>query len=257
VAPCCAAQSFVFCHQKNEPTGSPSRPQTQHDMHNENIPGSEPFPNEPTHNMPLRQLSGRGLTLETGLAREFGSLLSAALRSAPPKADSIRTGWRAKTDKIDGETLVRSLLAYKRGEPRVCSMVKAPTPEEEDQRRLCRERKVLTAERVLHVNRIKGLLFCQGICGYEPLRRERLEELQTGDGRPLPTHLKAQVERELDRLELLLEQIKTVEGERDALLAAAKTAMPAPAAMLLDIKGIGPEFAAVLWSEGLCRYFDN
>jgi transposase len=178
----------------------------------------------------------------------------------PASIATSRRRRRAKTDKIDGETLVRSLLAYKRGEPRVCSMVKAPTPEEEDQRRLCRERKVLTAERVRHVNRIKGLLFCQGICGYEPLRRdrrERLEELQTGDGRPLPPHLKAQVERELDRLELLLKQIKIVEGERDALLAAAKTAMPAPAAMLLDIKGIGPEFAAVLWSEGLFRHFDN
>src|SRR6202158_1425955 len=177
----------------------------------------------------------------------------------PASIATSRRRWRAKTDKIDGETLVRSLLAYKRGEPRVCSMVKAPTPEEEDQRRLCRERKVLTAERVLHVNRIKGLLFCQGICGYEPLRRdrrERLEELQTGDGRPLPQHLKAQVDRELDRLELLLQQIKTVEGERDALLAAAQTAMPA-AAMLLDIKGIGPEFAAVLWAEGLFRHFNN
>src|SRR3981189_433439 len=82
---------------------------------------------------------------------------------------------RAKTDKIDGETLVRTLLAYKRGEPRVCAMVKVPTPEEEDSRRLCRERKVLTAERVLHVNRIKGMLFCQGISGYEPLRRDRHE----------------------------------------------------------------------------------
>jgi len=47
---------------------------------------------------------------------------------------------RAKTDKIDGEALLRALLAYKRGEPRVCSMVVAPSPEEEDQRRLCRER---------------------------------------------------------------------------------------------------------------------
>jgi len=178
----------------------------------------------------------------------------------PASIATSRRRRRAKTDKIDGETLVRSLLAYKRGEPRVCSMVKAPTPEQEDQRRLCRERKVLTAERVLHVNRIKGLLFCQGISGYEPLRRdrrERLEELQTGDGRPLPQHLKAQVDRELDRLELLLKQIKTVEGERDALLAAAQTAMPAPAAMLRDIKGIGSEFAAVLWSEGLFRHFDN
>ena len=178
----------------------------------------------------------------------------------PASIATSRRRRRAKTDKIDGETLVRSLLAFKRGEPRVCSMVKAPTPEEEDHRRLCRERKVLTAESVRHVNRIKGLLFCQGISGYEPLRRDRrdrLEELQTGDGRPLPPHLKAQVDRELDRLELLLKQIKTVEGERDALLAAAQTAMPAPAAMLLDIKGIGSEFAAVLWSEGLFRHFDN
>ena len=74
----------------------------------------------------------------------------------PASIATSRRRRRAKTDKIDGETLVRSLLAYKRGEPRVCSMVKAPTPEEEDRRRLCRERKVLTAERVLHVNRIKG-----------------------------------------------------------------------------------------------------
>jgi transposase len=104
----------------------------------------------------------------------------------PASIATSRRRRRAKTDKIDGETLVRSLLAYKRGEPRVCSMVKAPTPEEEDHRRLCRERKVLTAERVRHVNRIKGLLFGQGICGYEPLRRDRrdrLKELQTGDGR--------------------------------------------------------------------------
>ena len=127
---------------------------------------------------------------------------------------------RAKTDKIDGEALVRALLAYKRGEPRVCAMVKPPTPREEDRRRICRERKVLIAERVCHVNRIKGLLFCQGITDYEPLRRnrrERLEELLTGDGRGLPEHLKAQVVRELDRLELLLQQIKCVEAERICL----------------------------------------
>ena len=51
---------------------------------------------------------------------------------------------RPKTDRVDGEALVRALLAYKRGEPRVCAMVRTPTPEEEDRRRLCRERKTLT-----------------------------------------------------------------------------------------------------------------
>jgi transposase len=178
----------------------------------------------------------------------------------PASITTSRRRRRAKTDRIDGEALVRALLAYKRGEPRVCAMVKPPTPQEEDRRRLCRERKVLIAEQVRHVNRLKGLLFSQGISGYEPLRRNRwvrLEELQTGDGRPLPEHLKAQVRRELDRLELLLKQIKAVEGERDALLTSAETTAPAPAAMLLNIKGIGPEFAAVLWSEGLFRHFDN
>ena len=179
----------------------------------------------------------------------------------PASIATSRRRRRAKTDRIDGEALLRALLAHKRGEPRVCAMVKAPTPEEEDRRRLCRERKVLTNERVLHVNRIKGLLFSQGVSWYEPLRRDRrqrLDELRTGDGgRPLPKHLKAQISREFDRLELLIEQIKAVEAERDALLAAQRVAAPAPAAMLLDIKGIGPEFAAILWSEGLFRHFDN
>jgi len=182
----------------------------------------------------------------------------------PASIATPRRRRRAKTDRIDGETLLRALLAYKRGEPRVCAMVKAPTPEEEDRRRLCRERKALIAERIQHVNRIKGLLFCQGVSGYEPLRRDRRQrmgELKTGDGRGLPDHLRAQISRELDRLELLLEQIKVVEAERDALFFAAKVAAstptPAPVTMLLEIKGIGPEFAAILWMEAFFRSFAN
>jgi transposase len=103
-------------------------------------------------------------------------------------------------------------------------MAREPTPQEEDRRRISRERKTLVGERVQHVNRIKGLLFAQGVFGYEPLRkgrRERLEDLRTGDGRPLPVHPKAQIIRELDRLEVLLEQLKTAEAERDALLKPA------------------------------------
>lgn len=180
----------------------------------------------------------------------------------PASIATSRRRRRAKTDRLDGETLVRTLLAFKRGEPRVCAMVQAPSPEDEDRRRITRERKVLIAERVEHVNRIKGLLFAQGIRGYEPLRRDRrarLEDLRTGDSRDLPLHLKAQILREIDRLELLLDQIKAVEAERDAALAdqPQDRETPAAAKMLLDIRGIGPEFAALLWSEGLFRHFDN
>ena len=169
---------------------------------------------------------------------------------------------RAKTDWLDGETLLRALLAYKRGEPRVCAMAVAPSPEEEDRRRLCRERRTLIGERVTHVNRIKGLLFAQGIFDYVPLRRDRrkqLEALRTGDGRDLPSHLKAQIGRELDRIELLLGQIKAVEAEQEALLAAETkpAGQQAPAPMLLALKGVGANFAAVLWSEAFYRQFAN
>jgi len=164
----------------------------------------------------------------------------------PASVATSRRRRRAKTDRIDGEALLRTLLAYKRGEPRVARWSKRRPPKKRPPPSL-RERKVLTNERVQHVNRIKGLLFGQGVSGYEPLRRNRrqqLNELRTGDGRPLPKHLKTQISRELDRLELLLEQIKAVETERDALLAAQKVALPGPAAMLLDFNGIGPEFTA-------------
>jgi len=183
----------------------------------------------------------------------------------PASIATPRRRRRAKTDKLDGEALLRALLAYKRGEPRVCAMVVAPSPDEEDRRRLCRERATLIEERIRHVNRIKGLLFSQGICDYAPLRRDRrarLAALRTGDGRELPSHLKAQIGRELDRIELLLEQIKAVEAERDALLVAArqpasKGAVPDPVTMLLALKGLGANFTAALWSEAFYRQFAN
>jgi transposase len=47
-------------------------------------------------------------------------------------------------------------------------MLQVPRPEEEDRRQGSRESKTLTAERVRMVNRIKGLLFAQGVSGYPP-----------------------------------------------------------------------------------------
>jgi len=183
----------------------------------------------------------------------------------PASIATSRRRRQAKTDRLDGETLLRALLAYKRGEPRVCAMVVAPSPEEEDRRRLCRERRTLIAERITHVNRIKGLLFAQGVSDYKPLRRDRrarLEVLRTADGRALPLHLKMQIGRELDRLELLLDQTAAVEAEQDALLAetrklAGRQDRPDAVTMLLALKGIGANFAAALWSEAFWRQFAN
>jgi transposase len=180
----------------------------------------------------------------------------------PASVTTSRRRRRAKTDRLDGETLLRTLLAYKRGDPRICAMVRPPSPEEEDRRRNCRERRVLIGERVRLVNRIKGLLFCHGIVDFQPLhkdRRARFDALRTPDGLPLPTHLRAELERMLDRVELLLEQVKANEATRDAMIAAAPRP-PAPAggaANLMMLKGVGPDFAEIVWSEGLYRHFDN
>jgi transposase len=169
---------------------------------------------------------------------------------------------RAKTDTIDGEMLLRTLMAWARGERRVCSMVRPPSPEEEDRRRLTRERATLLKERIQHTNRIKGLLYGQGIIDYDPLRKDRLarlDALETGDGRPLPERLKAEIRRELERVELVASQIAAVERERDALIEApSEAAGPGtPAAALARLKGIGGELGALLWLEALFRRFDN
>jgi transposase len=169
---------------------------------------------------------------------------------------------RAKTDAIDGETLLRTLLAWQRGEPRVCAMVVPPSPEEEDERRISREREILIQERIRHTNRIKGLLRAQGVAEFDPRRRDRrkqLEALKTGDGRLLPSRLKAEILRAFERIELLLRQIAAVEAERDRLLPARTAAAEprAPGPLLMRLKGIGQEFAAVLTLEGLFRNFGN
>ncbi|WP_253187713.1 transposase, partial [Roseomonas sp. TAS13] len=173
-----------------------------------------------------------------------------------------RRARRAKTDRLDAAMLLRALTAWCRGDRAACRMVQVPSAEREDARRTHRERQRLIAERVQHVNRIKKLLATQGIHDHQPLRRdrrERLGALRTGDGRVLPPCLRREIEREFLRLELVLEQIVTVEAERDAAVAAPATddADVAKVALLARLGGIGTELATVLVREALYRPFAN
>jgi transposase len=190
-----------------------------------------------------------------------------------------RRSRRAKTDRIDAEAMLRTLMAWARGERQVCAMVRPPTREAEDARRLSREREALLAERIRHANRIKGLLATQGVFGFEPTlrdRRARLAEVRTPEGAALPPRLAAEIGRQVDRLELAMQQLAAVEAARDAALAsehvpcpasdvaagqgAATACVPGPeaaGARLLRLKGIGPETASVLANEVFFRDFRN
>jgi transposase len=169
----------------------------------------------------------------------------------------------AKSDRIDGQKLWHSLKSWLSGDRRACSMAVPPTPAQEDDRRLSRERDALVSERNRLSNRLGGLLANQGIAGFKLPQKgapEALAALCTGDGRPLLPHLKASIERMLQRLALLKDQIKAVEAERDALLRAASAEAPAGTSMgqrLLRLRGIGPEYATVLPAECFFKHFDN
>jgi transposase len=179
----------------------------------------------------------------------------------PSSVPVDRRARRAKTDALDVEMLLRTTLAWLRGEPRVCSMVPIPSEVEEDGRRPLRERQDLIRERLAITNKIDGVLATLGVGGYRPLRRdrrERLEALRRPGGGPLPAHAKARLARLLDRLELVLEQIGVLEEARDAVVA--REAVPGGEAeglvrRLVGLKGIGPELATLLAWEAFVRPF--
>jgi len=181
----------------------------------------------------------------------------------PASVQVNRRARRAKTDNIDVAQLLRSLMAYLRGDPKVWSVVQVPSVAEEDDRRLHRERDRLINERVQHVNRIKGLCAVHGIYDYHPLRADRLrrlEQLRTGDGRGLPPRLKAEIRRELQRLELVLQMIKTIEKERNVMASGKAPSTHGNAKKVQDlvkIGSIGAEIATVLVGEVFYRQFNN
>ncbi len=173
-----------------------------------------------------------------------------------------RRARRAKTDGLDVEMLMRTLLAWLRGEGGVCSMVPIPDEAEEDGRRPTRERQDLVTERRALANRIDGLLATLGVSGYKPLRRDRrarLEELRTPEGTALPANAVARIGRILDRLELVMTQIAELEAARDAVMTKETAEGEAEGMIrtLAQLKSIGPELATLLVWEAYIRSFPN
>jgi transposase len=168
---------------------------------------------------------------------------------------------RAKTDRIDGELLLRTLMSHWRGEPRAVRIVQVPTPEQEDARRMTRERARLIKEQTAHTNRIKALLRLEGMAAGKPRRRDWVKWLNAQrdrNGNPLGPHLMAELRREHARLMLVGEQLRElnqVTDEQPTSDAAAE--MARRGAVLQRLKGVGPVFAATLTNEVFYKDFHN
>jgi transposase len=167
---------------------------------------------------------------------------------------------RAKTDRIDGELLLRTLMAYLRGEPRVVRIVRVPSVEQEDARRASRERDRLITEQTAHTNRIKALLRLRGMAVGHPRRRDWLAWLarqRDWQGHALPPQLLAEVTREHARLMLMRDQLAALEEAQAAQAAPVPAPMAERRDLLLKLKALGPAFTATLVNELFYKDFRN
>jgi transposase len=166
---------------------------------------------------------------------------------------------RVKTDRIDGERMLRTLMAYRRGEPRVVRIVRVPTLEQEDARRASRERGRLTKEQTAHTTRIKALLRLLGMAVGNPRRHDWLSWLvqqRDWQGQAVPPQIMAEIKREHARLMLVRDQLDAL-TQAPADLTPAAAQMAQRSELLLRLKSLGPAFATTLTSEVFYKDFRN
>lgn len=146
---------------------------------------------------------------------------------------------RAKTDRIDVVKLINMLIRYLNGEQKLWSVLHVPSVEAEDQRRIQREIDRLKKERTGHSNRIRSLLVLHGI----KLKVSRnflqiLDQVRQWDGNKLPSYLEGEIQREYARYQMIGEQLKQLDEQKEHLLqqggAAARKVR-----QLRMVRGIG------------------
>ena len=164
---------------------------------------------------------------------------------------------RAKTDRLDTELLKRVFLGWLRGERDHCKMVVIPTIEGEDAKRPHRERESLVREQTRIVNRMKAALIRLGIRGFNPkLKRAagRLEDVRTPEDEPIPPNTLAELRRDMERRQLIRDQIRQIEDARLERIERAPSDRPhAMVRLLARVIGIGIETADMLVQEVLSR----
>lgn len=171
----------------------------------------------------------------------------------PASIEVNRRARRVKTDRVDVACLLDKLRLYHGGE-RVWKVVRVPDEAAEAGRQLHRELERLQSERARQVNRIKALLFGQGIRLERVVLTDWAEQVaafRTFDGQALASDLQGELVRAGERLALLVRQIAELEAERERRVREAGEAH-GPLAMvrrLRQLKSIGPVAAWVFVME--------
>jgi len=156
-----------------------------------------------------------------------------------------RRARRAKTDRLDADKL-RTMLVRHHGGEHVWSVLREPTEQDEDARRVHRELQRLTHERTSHINRIRALLVLHNVRPDIVLAgRDWPAWWQKNSGQVSPK-LRAEIEREVARLTLVKDQVRSIELARRRELASGMHPM---VSQLTRLAAIGPTGAWVLVHE--------
>jgi transposase len=162
-----------------------------------------------------------------------------------------RRARRAKTDRLDGRKLLAMLGRSEAGEPAVWRVVRVPTVEQEDARRVHRELERLTKERTGHISRIRALLALQGVAaggGWTGIVA-CVATLTLRDGTPSPPQLRAELEREVKRGELVHAQIREIEAQRRQHLKEGASVAARQVRQLTRLMAIGETSAWLMAQE--------
>jgi transposase len=173
-----------------------------------------------------------------------------------------RRGRVAKTDRLDAEGMCRTLRTWLAGDLSVATAVRIQSVEEEDAKRLGRERKYLIHQRTRVVSRIKGLLALHGIQidakGIGKRLAASLTSMRTAEGRELPKFVRRDIERMLKHHALIMEQIAEVDAERTTALKSEEEFPEAEKVKRLSrMAGVGEISATILVAEVFHREFQN
>jgi transposase len=172
-----------------------------------------------------------------------------------------RRGRRAKTDRLDVDLLLTTLIGWLRGEPGRCTMTPIPSEEEEDLREPGRRRETLVQARIKVENQIASLLIRYGTDGFKPRLKKaetELDELRTFDGRPLPANTMNSLRLLMAQHRLLSGQLKAIDDARQEVVNVAQPdRLQLMIQTLASVVGVGVETATVIVYEVFSRPFKD
>jgi len=165
-----------------------------------------------------------------------------------------RRGRRAKTDRLDAQSLLSGLWRWLSGERQALSMVRMPSLDDEDAREWQRARDRLTSRVRSGLDRIDKKLRTQGIWKAPGWRKAlRGDELRRFDGELLGRQLRMMLLLELDAVEQAEQQLKGMLKALEHLPAQTQERI----GQLESLRGIGAVSARSLSMKLFWRTFEN